>query len=125
MMIDCNKIATLGLLSLALVSNSHSKSQGGKAMSHPSTQSSREATFVHMKAAKGKEAALADLLKGSAEVVHKNEPHTLQWFGLRETPSSFAIIDFFPDPEGRSAHFGGKVASALSQSAAESIEGGW
>jgi quinol monooxygenase YgiN len=78
-----------------------------------------------MKAAPGKEKTLTDLLKGGAEMVRRTEPQTLQWMALQAGPSEFAIADFFPDPEGRKAHFAGMVAEALKQSSAAAVEGGW
>ncbi|MDB5048637.1 MAG: hypothetical protein JWO30_1708 [Fibrobacteres bacterium] len=89
------------------------------------TQIAKEGTFTRMKAAPGKEKAIADLLKGAADMVRKTEPQTLQWMALQMDPTGFAIADFFPDPKGRDAHFAGMVAEALKKSSAETVEGGW
>ena len=49
----------------------------------------------------------------------EREPPTLAWFALRESSSSFAIVDVFPDESGRRAHLDGPVAVALSERANE------
>ena len=41
-----------------------------------------------------------------------NRP-TIAWFALRTETSSFAIVDAFPDEQGRQAHLSGAVAAAL------------
>jgi quinol monooxygenase YgiN len=84
-----------------------------------------EATFISFKAQPGKESAVASLLGGAAHVVWQSEPDTLQWFALRDGERTFAIVDFFRDERGRSAHFGGKVAAALKSAAPDVVAGGW
>ena len=37
----------------------------------------------------------------------------MAWFAVRTGPSSFAIVDVFPDEAGRQAHLDGQVAAAL------------
>ena len=44
---------------------------------------------------------------------HVHEPQTVAWFALRSGPSSFAIVDAFPDDDGRQQHLNGQVAAAL------------
>jgi quinol monooxygenase YgiN len=44
-----------------------------------------------------------------------DEQATLLWFAVRLDPSTFAIIDAFPDESGRQAHLAGQVASALKE----------
>ena len=47
------------------------------------------------------------------------EPQTVAWFAVRSGASSFAIVDVFPDDEGRRAHLEGAVAAALVEKASE------
>jgi quinol monooxygenase YgiN len=89
------------------------------------TQKAHEGTFIPFTATKGNEAAVADLLKGAADLVKKTEPLTLQWFALQGAPSEFTIVDFFQDQKGRDAHFAGQVAAALKNASGEAVEGGW
>jgi quinol monooxygenase YgiN len=89
------------------------------------TLKSREATFIPFTAVQGKESDVARLLTGAASLVHKTEPLTLQWLALRDSDNRFTIADFFPDQEGRNAHFAGQVAAALKQASSEAVEGGW
>jgi len=88
-------------------------------------QAIHEATFIPFKAAAGKEGAVAALLAGAAEMVKATEPMTLQWLALRKDSATFAIVDFFEGPTGRTAHFAGQVAAALKGAAAGAVEGGW
>ncbi|MGA3342878.1 MAG: antibiotic biosynthesis monooxygenase [Methylocella sp.] len=68
--------------------------------------------YVLLEAKPGKEAEVAEFLKGGLPVVEA-EPATIAWFGIRLGPSTFAIFDAFPDEAGRQAHLAGKVAAAL------------
>jgi quinol monooxygenase YgiN len=70
------------------------------------------ALFVRLEAKPGKEAEVAEFLKGALPLVEA-EPATIAWFGVRLGPSTFAIFDAFPDQAGRQAHLAGKVAAAL------------
>ena len=47
------------------------------------------------------------------------ESATTAWFGIRLGPSTFGILDAFPDEAGRQAHLSGKVAEALMAKAGE------
>jgi len=47
---------------------------------------------------------------------------TVAWFAVRIGPASFAIVDAFPDEEGRQAHLDGPVATALFGKADELLE---
>ena len=85
----------------------------------------QEATYIIVKANPGKETELANFLIGGAALVKETEPNTLLWSALQLDDTTFAIFDTYPDPAGRDAHFGGKVAAALSQKAPELIQGGW
>lgn len=53
-------------------------------------------------------------------IVSKNEPRTLQWYGLKEPATDqFAVFDTFGSEEGRQAHAEGDVATALAASSSE------
>lgn len=41
------------------------------------------------------------------------ETTTPLWFALRLGPSTFAVVDAFPDESGRQAHLNGPIAKAL------------
>jgi len=49
----------------------------------------------------------------------QQEPATIAWFGIRLSPTTFAIFDAFADDAGRDAHLSGKVAKALMERAPE------
>ena len=77
-----------------------------------SPQQVNVALYVALEAKPGKEEAVAEFLcQGKALV--EAEPATIDWFGVRFGPSTFAIFDAFPDEAGRQAHLAGKVADAL------------
>ena len=71
--------------------------------------------IVRLEAKPGKEQEVAAFLVDALPFV-QNERETLAWFAVRISPSSFAIVDVFPDEAGRRAHLDGPVATALSQS---------
>ena len=68
--------------------------------------------IVRLEARPGKERELAAFLADALPLVG-NEPRTIAWLAVRTGPSSFAIVDAFPDDEGRQAHLDGPVAAAL------------
>src|SRR5579871_5348773 len=70
------------------------------------------ALFVRLEAKGGKEAEVAEFLKGALPLVNA-EPGTSTWFALKIGPSTFGIFDAFPDDSARQAHLAGKVAAAL------------
>jgi quinol monooxygenase YgiN len=76
------------------------------------------ALYVRLDAKPGKEAAVADFLRGGLALVQE-EPQTTAWFGIQMGPSTFGIFDAFANEEGRSAHLAGRVAAALTQQAGE------
>jgi quinol monooxygenase YgiN len=76
------------------------------------------ALFVRLEAKPGKEAEVAEFLRGGLAVVQA-EPATTAWFGIRLGPSTFGIFDAFPDESGRQAHLSGRVAAALMAKAPE------
>lgn len=90
-----------------------------------SAQTPKVAIFIPLTAKAGKEAELANLLNAGAQIVADTEPLTLHWFGLRFGDNQFGIIDFFEGQEGIDAHFGGKVAAALTGVAEDIVDGGW
>ena len=76
------------------------------------------ALFVRLEAKPGKEAAVAEFLRGGLPIV-RDEPATTTWYALRFGPSTFGIFDTFPNDSGRQAHLTGKVAAALMAKASE------
>ena len=68
--------------------------------------------FVRLEAKPGKEAEVADFLRGALPLV-QDETATTAWFALKFGPSSFGIFDAFPNEAGRQAHLAGRVAAAL------------
>jgi quinol monooxygenase YgiN len=70
--------------------------------------------LVRMEAKAGRELDVENFLKEALASVDE-EPATITWFAVRLGPSSFAIIDAFPDEDGRQAHLSGRVASALGE----------
>ena len=68
--------------------------------------------IVRLEARAGKEDELASFLADALPLV-EDERETVAWFALRLGPSSFAIVDAFPDEAGRQAHLDGPVAAAL------------
>ena len=74
--------------------------------------------IVRLEAKPRREETLAAFLEGALPLVQE-EPETIAWFALRIGPSSFAIVDVFPDEAGRRAHLEGAVAAALGENAPE------
>lgn len=74
--------------------------------------------IVRLEAKPGKEEAAAAFLRGALPLV-EDEPKTVAWFAFQTGPSSFAIVDVFPDEAGRQAHLDGPVAAALIEKASE------
>jgi quinol monooxygenase YgiN len=74
--------------------------------------------IVRLEAKEGKEPEVAEFLRSAVPLV-RDEPATVAWFALRSGPSSFAIVDAFPDEAGREAHLEGRVAAALLEKAGE------
>jgi len=68
--------------------------------------------IVRLEAKPGKEEELASFLGGALPLVLA-EAETTAWLALRAGPTSFAIVDVFPDDAGRQAHLDGAVARAL------------
>src|ERR1700759_5703318 len=74
--------------------------------------------FVRLEAKPGKEAAVADFLRGALPLAQK-EPATNPWFAVQMGPSSFAIFAAFPDDAGRQTHLSGPIGAALKEKASE------
>ena len=70
--------------------------------------------IVRLEAQPGKEQELAAFLTGALPLV-EDEPQTVAWFAVKTGELSYAIVDFFPNEEGRQAHLDGPVAAALSE----------
>lgn len=66
----------------------------------------------------GKEDDVARFLVDALRLA-QNEPQTIAWLAVKIAPSSFAIVDVFPDDDGRRAHLAGPVAAALMEKAGE------
>ncbi|WP_244239394.1 putative quinol monooxygenase [Corallococcus carmarthensis] len=78
----------------------------------------QKALVVILEAKPGKEGDVRKFLEGGLPIV-RDEPATLHWYAIRLSPTTFGIVDTFPDEAGRKAHLGGKVAAALMAQAPE------
>jgi quinol monooxygenase YgiN len=74
--------------------------------------------LVRLEAKTGHEQDVDNFLREALPLVREEE-ETVAWFGVRLGPSSFAIVDAFPDESGRDAHLNGRVGSALMERASE------
>ena len=74
------------------------------------------ALLARMEAKPGKEAEVAEFLKGALPIV-QGESGTIHWYALQIGPSTFGIFDTFTDEAGRDAHLNGEVAAALMEKA--------
>ena len=77
--------------------------------------------IVRLTAKSGKAEELASFLRGALPLV-EGEPDTVAWFAVAIGGESFAIVDAFPDEQGRQAHLDGAVAAALFAKADELLE---
>jgi quinol monooxygenase YgiN len=77
-----------------------------------------KALLVRLEAKPGKESAVEEFLVSALPLVEQ-EPDTKPWFAVRFGPSTFGIIDAFPDDAAREAHLGGPVGKALAEKADE------
>ena len=71
-----------------------------------------------MEAKSGNEDAVEEFLLSALPLVEQ-EPGTKPWFAVRFGPSTFGIIDAFPDEAARETHLGGPVGKALAEQADE------
>ncbi|MFD0739970.1 putative quinol monooxygenase [Lysobacter koreensis] len=79
---------------------------------------SRFALLARPEARPGKEAQVAEFLKGALSLAEA-EPGTRTWFALQFGPSSFGIFDSFDHEAERQAHLDGPIAAALLAQAGE------
>jgi quinol monooxygenase YgiN len=77
-----------------------------------------KALLVRLEAKPGKEKAVEEFLRSALPLVEQ-EPGTKPWFAVRFGPSSFGIIDAFPDQAARETHLNGPVGKALGERADE------
>ncbi|ORM35714.1 antibiotic biosynthesis monooxygenase [Williamsia sp. 1135] len=77
-----------------------------------------KALLVRLEAKPGKESAVEDFLRSALPLVEQ-EPGTKPWFAVRFGPSTYGIIDAFPDDAARDTHLGGPVGKALGERADE------
>lgn len=77
-----------------------------------------KALLARVEAKPGKEAAVADFLKGALELAQA-ESETVSWYALQFGPQTFGIFDTFEAESGRDAHLNGEIAAALMQHADE------
>ncbi|MBN9110486.1 MAG: antibiotic biosynthesis monooxygenase [Pseudonocardia sp.] len=74
--------------------------------------------LVTLEVQPGKEDDVEEFLDAGRSLVGE-EPATVAWFAVKLGPTTFAIVDFFPDDAGRTAHLQGKVGQALGEKADE------
>lgn len=77
-----------------------------------------KALLVRLEAKPGKERAVEEFLLDALPLVEK-EPGTKPWLAVKFGPSTFGIIDAFPDEAARETHLGGPVGKALAERADE------
>jgi quinol monooxygenase YgiN len=77
-----------------------------------------KALLVKLEAKPGKEDAVVEFLLSALPLVEQ-EPGTKPWFAVRFGPSTFGIIDAFPDQAARETHLTGPVGKALGERADE------
>jgi quinol monooxygenase YgiN len=77
--------------------------------------------IVRLAAKAGKVDELAAFLRDALPLV-QDEPDTVAWLAVAIGGASFAIIDAFPDEQGRQDHLDGPVATALLTRAGELLE---
>ncbi len=77
-----------------------------------------KALLVRLEAKPGKEHDVEQFLLAALPLVEQ-EPDTKPWFAVRFGPSTFGIIDAFPDDAARQAHLNGAVGKALAERADE------
>ena len=74
--------------------------------------------LVTLEALEGKEKDVEEFLLAGRSLVEE-ELATVAWFAVKLGPTTFAIVDFFPDDAGRTTHLQGKVGQALAARADE------
>jgi quinol monooxygenase YgiN len=78
----------------------------------------KHALWVMLHAKSGKEAEVEAFLKQGA-VMSKDEPKTVNWYGVKVGPGMYGVFDTFDDESGRDAHMHGEIAKALMAKAPE------
>ncbi len=73
-----------------------------------------KALLVKLEAKPGQEDAVKQFLLSALPLVEQ-EPGTKPWLAVQFGPSTFGIIDAFPDNGARDTHLNGPVGQALSQ----------
>ena len=76
------------------------------------------ALYVRLVPKAGKEAEVEAFLKQGAAMA-KEEPGTVNWFGIKEDDGAYSVFDTFDDEAGREAHLNGAIAKALMAKASE------
>jgi quinol monooxygenase YgiN len=76
------------------------------------------AIWVMLKAKPGKEAEVEAFLKQGG-AMSKDEPKTVNWYGVKVGPGMYGVFDTFDDEAGRDAHMNGEIAKALMAKAPE------
>jgi quinol monooxygenase YgiN len=120
MHLSLNRRSVASLLLTTLLVGAGCASGSNRAEKSPGqeTESVHVGLLVRLEAKPGKEADVQKFLEGGLPIV-QGEPATKHWFAVRFGPSSFGIIDTFPDDAGRQAHLNGQVAAALMAQAPE------
>ena len=72
----------------------------------------KKAIWVMLKAKPGKEAEVEAFLSQGA-LLAKEEPLTVNWYGVKMAPGVYGVFDTFAGEEGREAHLSGEIAKAL------------
>ena len=72
----------------------------------------KKAIWVMLKAKPGKEAEVEAFLSQGA-LLAKEEPLTVNWYGVKMGPGVYGVFDTFAGDEGRDAHLSGEIAKAL------------
>ena len=73
---------------------------------------------VRIEAKPEKADAVAEFLAGALPLAEAEE-RTIVWYALRTGPTTFWVVDSFPDEAGRTTHLEGEIAAALMASADE------
>jgi quinol monooxygenase YgiN len=71
-----------------------------------------------LKAKPGKEEDIEAFLKQGA-AMSREEPKTVNWYGVKIAPGMYGVFDTFDDEAGRDAHLNGEIAKALTAKAPE------
>ena len=85
----------------------------------------KKLVFVRIKAQKGKEKELAELLIACGKFIKFTEPQTRHSYALQFSKNEFGILNFFTDKSGIKAHAEGPIVSALKMNGSRLIEGGF